>query len=190
MYPVNGLNGSTLNEALSGSDFALVGTKLLFDATTCFSCKRNPWVFDSTNDTAWVVQDVMADANTGFIMNNMMRSGTSVLFTGYGYNYSTSSALPTNLYWYESTNDTIWQATFFTDSALTMNNKHGELANGDIVFKTISGSNEATYFRRPQLRQILHNLNHMCRNTELLPATLSRSLDCGNTLLHYCLISF
>ena len=149
MYPVNGLNGSTLNEALSGSDFALVGTKLLFDATTCFSCKRNPWVFDSTNDTAWVVQDVMADANTGFIMNNMMRSGTSVLFTGYGYNYSTSSALPTNLYWYESTNDTIWQATFFTDSALTMNNKHGELANGDIVFKTISGSNEATYFHNP-----------------------------------------
>ena len=61
---------------------------------------------DSTNDTAWV-QDVMADANTGFIKHNMMRSGTSVLFTGYGYNYSTSSVLPTNLYWYESTNDTI-----------------------------------------------------------------------------------
>ncbi|MGB1633214.1 MAG: hypothetical protein ACPHEN_07525, partial [Candidatus Poseidoniaceae archaeon] len=150
MYLVNGLNGSTLSESLVTPTIALVGTKLLFDASTCFTCKSNPWVFDATNDTAWVViQDVMPDANTGFIMNNMMRSGTSVLFTGYGYNYSTSSVLQTNLYWYESTNDTIWQATFFTDSALTMNGRHGELANGDIVFITTSGSNAATYFHNP-----------------------------------------
>ena len=149
MYLVNGLGGSTFPYQIASHNTALVGTKLLFNAGTN-SASKEPWVYDATNDTAWMVQEMNPDANTGFTMTNLMRSGTSVLFTGYGYNFTTSSySPPMNLYWYESTNDTIWQATSFTDSALTMNDKHGELANGDIVFTTTSGSNEATYFHNP-----------------------------------------
>ncbi|MDA8715903.1 hypothetical protein N9M06_02030, partial [Candidatus Poseidoniales archaeon] len=133
MYKVNGLDGVTVPPFVSSTS-ALVGTQLLFRANGNTGSGSEPWIYDSTNDTAWQVEDLNPGSGSS-ALNNMIRSGTRVLFnTGYPV---------ANLYWYESSNNTIWQATTFTGTGTF--GEPAELANGIIVFT----AGFKTYFYNP-----------------------------------------
>ena len=78
MYKVNGLDGVTVPSFRSASS-ALVGTQLLFRANGNTGSGSEPWIYDSTNDTAWQVEDLNPGSGSS-ALNNMIRSGTRVLF--------------------------------------------------------------------------------------------------------------
>jgi ELWxxDGT repeat protein len=142
MYRPNGLNGVT---GSIGSTNALVGTQLLFRADGNTGTGYEPWILDVSNDSAWMVEDLNPGTGSSNLANPL-RSGTRVLFN---INPGQYSGYPvSNFYWYESSNNTIWQATTFTDTVATIGDV-AELANGVIVFTTHKTNVHKTKFYNP-----------------------------------------
>ena len=175
MYKINGLDGATVYP-FPHTSATLIGTQLLFSADGNNGNGHEPWVYDSTNDTAWMISDLSSGTGNTCV-GRTMRSGTKVLL-GLTLNCPGGGSTE-NLYWYESTNNTLWQATSFTASDVGIQNM-AELSNGIVVFIVRSGAlniASSTKFYNPTNGSIWEE-PAMCHNTHVTSVNL-----CGEFIL-------